>query len=431
MSPAVTAALSRVGALALACVLCAHAHAETLQEAWDQALASNQRIVAAEQTVLAAGERVAAAKAARMPSFSVNAGYLGLNNPPTVQTTIANTPIAFNYWQQNSLHYNALTTLPIYSGGQIGSEIAAAGDQQKAAEVERGNARANLKMAVADAYIGVLRAASAQQVADSHAASLAGHRQDVVNLLGQGMVSRNDLLMAEVALADAKQRAIQAANGRELAQAAYNQLLRRPLDSPALLAEPNFPPMAGNLDELTAQAIARRAEPAVLGHRISALEHSADGARAATKPKLTFTGGYNYQENRFQVYEDVWGGSLDMVWPVFDGGVARHRGGELARQAAAVAAERDDVVDGIRLQVRQVWLNLGETRQRLEVTRHAIAQAEENLAVTKNSYRAGLVTSTQVLDAEGLRAGSLANHANAVYDAALAAIQLQRVIGAL
>lgn len=425
------AARRLMGGLLLVCGVNAAVHGETLQEAWDQALAANQRMVAAEQTRLAAGERTAAAKAARLPTVSVNAGYLGLNHPPTVQTDIANTPVNFNYWEQNSLHYNVLTTLPIYSGGQIGSEIAAAGAQQKAAEVEQANARANLKMAVADAYIGVLRAIGAQQNADSHVASLAGHRQDVANLLGQGMVSRNDLLMAEVALADARQRAIQAANARELALAAYNQLLRRPLDQAATLDEPGAPAVTDSLDQLTAQALSRRAELAMLGHRIDALEGSAEGARAATRPKLSLTGGYNYQENRFQAHEDVWGASLDMTWPVFDGGVARHRSGELMRQAAAAAAERDDLVDGIRLQVRQAWLNLAAIRQRLEVTQHAIAQAEENLAVTKNSYRAGLVTSTQVLDAEGLRASSVANHADAGYDAAIAAIQLQRVIGAL
>ncbi len=47
----------------------------------------------------------------------------------------------------------------------------------------------------------------------------------------QDMVSRNDLLTAQVALADTEQQAIKAGNGLDLSRAAYNRLLGRQMDT--------------------------------------------------------------------------------------------------------------------------------------------------------------------------------------------------------
>ncbi|MGE0082535.1 MAG: TolC family protein, partial [Thiohalomonadaceae bacterium] len=70
-------------------------------------------------------------------------------------------------------------------------------------------------------------------------------------------------------------------------------------------------------------------------------------------------------------------------------------------------------------------------RKRIEVTQSAIAQAEENLRVVRDRYANGLSTNTEVLDAETLRVNSEANHAAALYDAALAGLRLKRAVGEL
>jgi len=51
--------------------------------------------------------------------------------------------------------------------------------------------------------------------------------------------------------------------------------------------------------------------------------------------------------------------------------------------------------------------------------------------MTQNRYREGLVSSSEVLEAQNLRQQSLGNHASATYDSALAWIRLQRMTGEL
>ena len=81
--------------------------------------------------------------------------------------------------------------------------------------------------------------------------------------------------------------------------------------------------------------------------------------------------------------------------------------------------------------MRKTWLDVQETRQRIDVTGTAIEQAEENVRVAANRYEKGQGTNTEVLDAETLRTLSHSNYFNAVYDAVMAVFRLRRAAGTL
>ena len=146
-------------------------------------------------------------------------------------------------------------------------------------------------------------------------------------------------------------------------------------------------------------------------------------------PQVALSGGYGYQENRYQVYPGQWSATLGARWNLFDGGMANHRADAVNHQEAALQERRDDFATVIELQVRQAWLDIQETRKRVEVTQSAIAQAEENLRVNRDRYANGLATNTEVLTAETLRLVSRNNHVNALYDAVLAGLRLKRAAG--
>lgn len=279
--------------------------------------------------------------------------------------------------------------------------------------------------------MNVLRAARGLKVAESHVTSLQTHARDVQNLHEQGMVARSDLLSVRVTLADAQQKALQVTNGLDLARAAYNRLLGRPLDHAVDVDE--LSPEAGEhaLPALTERALTQRSELAAMARQIEALRHQAAAVRGETAPQVALVGGYGYQQNRYQVHEGQWSVTLGLKWNVFDGGVVNHRAGAVERQAAALTEQRDELASVIGLQVRQVWLDVQETRKRQEVTQSAIAQAEENLRVVRDRYANGLSIHTEVLNAETLRVNSATNHANALFDAVMAGLRLKRATGEL
>jgi outer membrane protein TolC len=93
--------------------------------------------------------------------------------------------------------------------------------------------------------------------------------------------------------------------------------------------------------------------------------------------------------------------------------------------------QKEDLASAIKLQVRQSWLDVQTTFERIKVTQSAIAQAKENVRVVRDRFVNGLAPYTEVLDAETLRVNSDTNHANAVYDAVMSDLRLKYAIGEL
>ncbi len=162
-----------------------------------------------------------------------------------------------------------------------------------------------------------------------------------------------------------------------------------------------------------------------------ALRHQAAGVRASALPQVAISGGYSYQQNKYQVYQDLWSATLGLTWELFDAGISRHNANAILQKAEAVNKIHDDTASVIALQVRQASLEVAETLKRIDVTKEAMAQADENLRVTKDRYREGVGTNTEVLDAETLRVRSYTNYYNAVYDAVTAKFRLKYVVGDL
>ena len=404
---------------------------ESLEDAWEIAFTKNYRLKAAEQRHLSAQDQIAEAKSQRLPKVVLTANYLSLDNPPTIQADFSGNDFTFSYWEQNALYYSVYSTLPLYTSGRIKEALAAAKEQSDAAGLDTEAEKQNLKMAVARAYIDILRADQGKLLAQSHVDNLAKHQADVSNLKRQGLVSKSDLLSVNVSLADARQGLTRSKNLSELTIATYNQLLGRALDTKPALLEPEAPTLSNNIAELSLAAIQQREELIALRKRAKALQHNAASVKSSTKPQILLGGGYGYQENKNQLYEDVWFANVGMVWELFDGGTSRHRSNSLNRQAAALKAQHDDLSGLIRLQVRHAWLQLAETRERVAVSKDSIAQADENLRVTRNRYREGLSSHSEVLDAETLRIKAQSNYVNARYDTLLTALQLKRELGEL
>ncbi len=413
---------------------------ESLEQAWAVALAANQDVLASGENLNSAKEQIAVAKALRMPQVTLNSGYILLDHAPKIEsqadTTFggipASVPFEYKIGAKDIFHYGLGATLPLYNGGQTMAAIDTAEARALAAEFDQSAQVSNTRMAVAEAYLNVLRAQRGERVASAYVANLEQHHKDVSGAHRQGLVARNDLLTGDVMLADARQQLLQVKNQRQLADAAYNQLLGRPLEQPVVLAaiDPDpatEQPLADWLDK----AVRQRPELTALQQQIASTAAQARGAGGATLPKVGLSTGYQHIDNDSMKQDGFLVTSIDMAWVLYDGGGASHMQRALVHREAELLRRRDGLLELIGLQVRRYWLMQQETRQRIHVTDSAIAQAEENVKVSRNNYREGLMRNSEVLDAETLRLKTQTNHINAVYDAALAAMQLRWSAGEL
>lgn len=408
------------------------AQQETLAEAWLIALGGDQRVEASRWNLSAAQSTWAAAKAERLPSLKMGADYLALSEQPSVSVNIPSLPtMSMPMFQQDSAGFHGLVSQPLYTSGRISNGISAAESAMRANQSDVRRTKLDIKMNVAEIYVAVLRATRIVDVAQSKVVSLSGHNHDVAGLFEKGLVSKNDLLAAQVALADARQQAFDAQNGMDLGTSAYNRALGRRLTEPVRLAELRDEGDACDVEELTQMALRERPELEGLSAQVRALREQAASLRAKNGPQVNVQGGYVFQENKFI---DPNGFAVVLVgveWNAFDSGRVRNQAESLCDKAEATLRLRRDAESMIALEVRQKWLDLQTARQRVQVARQATAQADENLRVARDRYQQQVGTNTEVLDAETLRIQAYTNFYNSSYQAVLAGLRLRRAVGNL
>ena len=416
-------------------LLAGAAAAETLDQAWALALQRDHALASVRGQAEAAQLDAAAARAQRWPMLAVGGTYSRLDDAPAFDFSFTGLPVTPpEMFRDDEVLMGAATlSIPVFTSGRISSSIRAAEAHSRGAGAAATGAEADLKLAVADAYVGVLRAQKALAVAESNVASLRSLANDVGSMFERELVPRNDLLAVQVALADAEQVRLRAANGLEIARAGYNRRLGEPMSRPCDLAEV-LPEVAGlpeDVDALIAAALRQRTELGALDAEAEAYHAMARAERARVLPQLTLNGGYNYLQNQFLDDEEFLSAGVGFQWALFDGGQARKRAAAMDRNGRATEDRRRDAESLVALQVRQSWLALAEAGDRVKVSTAAVEQAEENLRIAREQYGAGLGTQTQLLQAETLRVGALGNRDNALLDLGLARIRLARAVGAL
>ena len=406
--------------------------AETLDDAWAIALSVDQRLQASQLETESVRWNYSAAKSLRNPKLSNVTAYTWLSDTPSFDATIPGMgSLSMPFLQDEFAVNSTMVAMPLYTGGQIQHKVSAAASQVAAAEREQVRTCLDVKLEVAAAYVTVLRANRAVEVAQANVTSLQTHVRVVESMLKQALVAKSDLLAAQVALADAEQKVLQAHNGVDIAGAAYNRLLQRSLAMPVDLQELTVFPSHESLEILSNRAIHTRPELARLSAQMNALRCQAESIRGANRPQVQVVGGYTYLENENISPEGYGSLSFAMEWIPYDGGVAHSRSNSLQRKASAIGRLQANATTAIQLEVRKAWLDEHEARKRIDVTSKATEQADENLRVTRNRYQQGIGTNTEVLDAETLRALTFNNYYNAIYDAIISTFKLHRAVGTL
>jgi outer membrane protein len=99
-------------------------------------------------------------------------------------------------------------------------------------------------------------------------------------------------------------------------------------------------------------------------------------------------------------WRDSWTLDFKFVWPFFDSGHTRAQAATFTAQAKAVDARRNDLDGLVSLEVRQRLLDVEFGREAIVASDQAVAAAAEARRVLDERFRAGVATSTEILDAQ-------------------------------
>jgi len=287
---------------------------------------------------------------------------------------------------------------------------------------------------VARSYLDVLRSARALRAAEASVAALESHVQDVTAMVEVQERAQTDLLASRVAASAARQQLARARLATATALGHYNRHLGEPLDRQVELemVPPAVLEFAGaDLAELQARAVRQRGELAGLEAQADSLAAAARAEFGKGLPSVAVTASHQKIENTVLDREAFNMIGVGVRWALFDGGQSRHRAAALRRSSESLRERRAEYESLVRLEVHQSRLSIDEADARVSLTRDAIAEANENLRITRELYNEGLATNTQVLEAVALQTTAEGQAADAVFDAAITRLQLLKSIGEL
>ena len=406
-------------------------HRESLDDVWQAALAADDELKATEAIHAAATFTTAAARAERMPFLKVDGGYEIRTDELSYRLTspILSAPVDQPFMQREFFEFGARVRVPLYTGGRITHGIESAKHRRLSAEAARDTRLLDLRYHLAQEYVSILRAQDEVTVAQTYAKNLQAHSIDLKAIYDQGRAPRNDLLAAEVALADARYVQVSTHHNLDTAQATYNRRLGRNLSDKTQIQSLRYQPFEADLASSIETAINQRPELKQIAAEAARILQEAELTTADRKAQIYAEGAYVYRENQFQDPQGIGGFRVGMDWKPLDFGRTTNREQSSRHHARASQHRYDHLVSTIRLQVRRAWLDLEETKQRVRVSQKALQQADENTRVTRKRYQNGLSINSDVLRAEHLRVRTYRNYNTAVYDAIMAVIWFERVVG--
>jgi outer membrane protein len=410
-----------------------------LQEALRLAWKANPSLQISRVEELIAGQEVVRARSGFLPHVKTQVSQTIYDNPTKVVIRGLETPLGpasrvsssfpmtnRNFWgSQLTVDQTIfdLATISRYQSAVLG---------KGATRLDTAQVRDNIFLSVCQGYFRVLRAEKLVTVAEQEVTQLTEHLSDARNLYEFGVTTYNDVLQAEVALADAEQRLITAKNDVTNLKSALNKLMGLPIPQPISLEEENkLAAPALDQEKASETALRQRSDLKATQSRIQQGEKNITQAKSGYYPRLFLQAGHTYQNNDTWLHDHQYFAIFGLQWSLFSGFDTRAQVSQARQRLEQLHLQKQDLTEQIRLDVQTAHLGLKETAERIRVTKKAVAQGEENLRLNQERYKEQVGTATDVIDAQTLLTKARVNYFNAHYDHQMAKAQMLWAVGGI
>jgi outer membrane protein len=302
------------------------------------------------------------------------------------------------------------------------------------ATIERVATRREIALRTVQAYYGLLAAIRLASVADDSVAQLEAQERQAKSQFTNGVIGKNDLLRASLALAGARQRAIQTRGQVQIQRGQLATVMGRPVDDviePVPVTGDPPPSEEPSVEVAEETALKRRVEVRELDQKIAQARRAKSIAKEKLLPTVNAVGSYMMLGGTLiKPPLNVFYGGLNASWDVWDWGTTTSGIDKADAQVDQAIAARKKLADTIQNEARQAFVNAATARDAFVVARAAVTQAEENYRIVGKKFEANAATSFDMVDAEALLTQARGQVETALYDALIAQAALKKATGA-
>jgi len=416
----------------------------TLESSIEIALKNSIVLDIAKEGVNVATAQKREAITAFLPKFNTSYSYTRLNEEPFSRfqgltgmlSGMNGTEIPGG--TKNNYNWTIEARQPLFTGGGLIANYQASSIGEDAAQIEETAKKQDVVQEVKIAYYDILRAQKILETASQSVQMLTAHRDVAQNYFTVGMIPKNDLLHAEVELANGKQTLVKAQNAVEITKARFNTILKRKIFAPVEIVDVlKYQPFEKQFDECFDMALKNRPELKIASLRTRQAGKLVNAARSEYFPTLGIVGNYGrFGDNPSVAGSDFkdaesWYVMGVASWTFWEWGKTKFRvDANSAKENQALGTQKE-LHDKVALEIKYASLMLQEAEKQIVVSQKVIEQAEENFRISEERYKERVATSTEVLEAQTLLTKAKSEYANALGDYNINLAKLQRAMGTI
>ncbi|OFX46875.1 MAG: hypothetical protein A2X13_07830 [Bacteroidetes bacterium GWC2_33_15] len=463
----------------------------TLNECRQMALETNKKILMAEEHKLAATSVKKFTRTQYLPNFAANGGYMRtnkefnllseniflpvipseaikngklnelafLNNPSLLAETFEldgsgnimldeNGDYIFKNYSylpadevkfgfKNIYSANIGMIQPIFTGGKIKQLNNLADQGEDMMQAKKQIAEHEVLYETDEYYWKVISLQEKVVLTQSYKKRIEQLIDDLNNLYQEGIITNNDLLRAKVKLSEVELKMLKASNGLQMARMALNQVIGLPVDSVVVLSDSLETNYQIPVDvDYTQMALSDRPEISLMNTTLEMAKSGEKLMKSRYMPNVGLTANYMFMNpspyNGFkEEFGADWNIGVFVNIPLFHWGDKIHTVDAMRHERNAAELKSIETEELITLQVKQTIYKYTESVKKVELSKTALQQTEENLKLTRDNFDEGIVKATDLLEAQTMWQEAYSNLIDAKTENKLCETELLKVTGQL
>lgn len=444
--------MKKILSLILCSVCCGVTTAQTytLEQLKDSALQNNIAIRSARHSVDAAQQQRREAFTKYFPNisgtglwFNANKGMaettlnLAENMPPELGASLAQmlpaealaalaNPISISMMKNGTIA-GVTAIQPVFAGGQIinGNKLAKVGEDVSRLQLQL--SENEVEKTTEQYFWQIVSLQEKMKTVEAVEALLNDVAKDVDVAVRAGVAMRNDLLQVQLRQNDVASQKLKLQNGLSLVRLLLTQYCGLQ-DSVFTLNYSTEAASPVSLKQDHQQALASTAEYQLLGKQVEATSLQRKMEVGKNLPTVGVGAGYNYHNLLDNDH------TFGMVFATVSVPISDWWGGSYAIKRKKIEQQKAeeqlaDNAELLKIRMQKAWNDVEEAYQQILIAQRSIEQAEENLRLNRDFYRAGTSKMSDLLEAQLLYQQSCDKQTDAYADYQNKLLEYRQAVG--
>jgi outer membrane protein len=304
-------------------------------------------------------------------------------------------------------------------------------NSENASKLDSQSTREQVVLLVVSQYIGTLRGTADVQASQSRVELAQALYDQAADLQKEGVGTGIDTLRANVELQNEKQRLIEAQAQRETSVFGLSRILNLDPRQQVELADSLsfFETPQPDLEASIEEGLSTRPEWKALEQQAKAAEYQKKASSESRLPSAHYSGNWAQLGVSPTTVIPTYTYSGSVTMPLFTGGRIH---AEIARanlEIQRIEQQQADLRNSIALDVKTSLINLGSSRNEVQVANLGVQLSKEEVDQARDRFRAGVANNIEVIQAQDSLARANDNQIAALYRFNQARADLARAIG--